>query len=305
MKYKTPVAFEAALMHRLRAHHEQTGMPIDRLLKLIAFDRLMARFTASGLRYLTKGGFVLELRLDRARTTRDVDVSLYGDPTSLFDRVTEAAALDLADFFQFTLALPSRESLSVIAGAGVPYGGQRFKCTCLLGNKVFARFGLDVAIADPAAYEPELLAGLDWLAFAGIDPVWHPVLSREHHIAQKLHAYTLPREPERPNSRVKDLPDLILLARTGPIEMTAVRQAIDDTFTMRGSHPVVERLPPPPSTWAESYPPIADEIGLSQVTLADAHTAAARFIDPILGSRDEARWDPSSWSWAPRHAPAG
>lgn len=93
MKYQTPRSFEMALAHHLDSRRSATGMPIDRQRQLIAFDRLTARFTAAGLRYLVKGGFVLELRLDRARTTRDVDVSLYGDPTNLADRITDACAL--------------------------------------------------------------------------------------------------------------------------------------------------------------------------------------------------------------------
>ena len=46
----------------------------------------------------------------------------------------------------------------------------------------------------------------DVLAFAGIAPPTLRLYPVETHIAEKLHAYTLPRP--RPNSRVKDLPDL-------------------------------------------------------------------------------------------------
>jgi hypothetical protein len=48
------------------------------------------------------------------------------------------------------------------------------------------------------------------LAFAGIAPPTLRLYPIETHIAEKLHAYTMPRA--RPNSRVKDLPDLGLLA---------------------------------------------------------------------------------------------
>jgi nucleotidyltransferase AbiEii toxin of type IV toxin-antitoxin system len=45
------------------------------------FDRLLARVTrVLGKAAMLKGGLVLELRLERARTTRDVDLRLVGSP---------------------------------------------------------------------------------------------------------------------------------------------------------------------------------------------------------------------------------
>ncbi|MEZ4436484.1 MAG: nucleotidyl transferase AbiEii/AbiGii toxin family protein [bacterium] len=297
MKYKTPNAFEMALVQHLQARHRACGMAIDRLRQLIAFDRLVARLSAAGLEYLTKGGFVLELRLERARTTRDVDISLYGDPARLGERVAAACALDLGDFFRFRLAPPTKASLGVIGGPGVRYAGQRFVCTCSLGGKEFTRFGLDVAVADPPDCTPEYVDGLDWLAFAGVAMVRHPVLSREHHIAQKLHAYTLPRPDDRPNSRLKDLPDLVLLASAGPIRTRAVRAAIEATFSHRATHAPPSHLPPPPAHWAEGYPEMAADIGLTHATLDDVLVAARAFVDPILASNDDAEWDPIGWVW--------
>ncbi len=77
-------------------------------------------------------------------------------------------------------------------------------------------FGVDVAFGDPLVGEPDIVTGDDILGFAGIAPPslrLYPVVS---HIAEKLHAFTMPRP--RPNTRVRDLPDLALLATTGPIE---------------------------------------------------------------------------------------
>ena len=54
------------------------------------------------------------------------------------------------------------------------------------------------------------IKGEDYLGFAGIAAPELLLIPVETHIAEKLHAYTLPRPT--PNSRVRDLPDLALLA---------------------------------------------------------------------------------------------
>jgi hypothetical protein len=58
----------------------------------------------------------------------------------------------------------------------------------------------------------------------------------ETHIAEKLHAYTMPRT--RPNTRVKDLPDMALLATAEPLEAARLRAALERTFAFRATHPL-------------------------------------------------------------------
>jgi hypothetical protein len=59
----------------------------------------------------------------------------------------------------------------------------------------------------------------------GIAPPTLRLYPIETHIAEKLHAYTMPRA--RPNSRVKDLPDLALLGTAQPIEAKRLRAALE------------------------------------------------------------------------------
>lgn len=302
MKYATPPAFAAALKTRLTRQSESTGMNIQRVRQLIAFDRLMARFAAAKVGHVIKGGFVLELRIGRARTTRDVDVSIYGDTANLTQRVQKAAELDLGDFFEFVIQRPAKASKAIITGPGVAYGGQRFRCTCLLGGRKFEVFGLDVAIADPPSKEQEDIPGLDWLTFAGIEPAMHPVLPRPYHIAQKLHAYTYPRPAQQPNSRDQDLPDLALIATIGPLYHRTVREAITSTFTTRATHDMPTFLPEPPRAWSDAYSAKARENDWRWQTLDDAYAAARAFIDPILTDATDATWNPETWTWIPARA---
>jgi hypothetical protein len=67
--YESPGAFKQALEHRLRAA-SASGDAFARRRQLLVFDRFLARVVqALGNAVVLKGGLVLELRLERARTT--------------------------------------------------------------------------------------------------------------------------------------------------------------------------------------------------------------------------------------------
>lgn len=80
--YRSPEAFRTALEQRIRKAVAGGGM--NRFRQLLVFDRFLTRaFQHFGERVILKGGLVLELRLDRARTTNDVDLRLVGDSRDL------------------------------------------------------------------------------------------------------------------------------------------------------------------------------------------------------------------------------
>ena len=75
--YNSPNAFKEALEQRLRSA-SKNGVDFARRRQLLVFDRFLARVVAV-LRdtVLLKGGLVLELRLERARTTKDIDLRIW------------------------------------------------------------------------------------------------------------------------------------------------------------------------------------------------------------------------------------
>lgn len=165
----------------------------------------------------------------------------------------------------------------------------------LLAGKVYGRpFGTDVAFAEPLLDDPETLTGEPWLDFLGLPATRVRAYPLTTHIAEKVHAYTLPRP--RPNSRVKDLPDRALLAGTRSVSADAVRTAIAATFGHRRTHPVPTSLPEPPDFWTASYRELAREHGLEWRTLDDLMRAVRAFLDPVLEGTD-GRWDPREWVW--------
>jgi hypothetical protein len=262
------------------------------------FDRFLARMAATfGEAVMLKGGLVLELRLERARTTKDVDLRLAGSSDDILARMQEAGRLDLGDFMTFEVGFDP--DTPDIVGDGVQYDGHRFRAECRLAGKIYgARFGVDVAFGGVVSGEVEEITTEDLLGFAGIAPASLRVVPIETHLSEKLHAYTMPRE--RPNTRVKDLPDLALLGTIRPLEAGQVRNAIQRTFGSRRVHPVPTRLPPPPEAWTAPYARMAELDDLPWRTLAEVAAVARALLDPLLSSDGAARWDPPSWSWKAR-----
>src|SRR5438105_3098028 len=96
--YTSPQAFKQALEQRLRTA-SKTGADFARRRQLLVFDRFLARIVALlGDGVLLKGGLVLELRLERARTTKDIDLRLTGSAHDVLARLQEAGRRDLGDF---------------------------------------------------------------------------------------------------------------------------------------------------------------------------------------------------------------
>lgn len=135
----------------------------------------------------------------------------------------------------------------------------------------------------------------DVLGFAGIAPPslrLHPI---ETHIAEKLHEYTMPRK--RPNSRVKDLPDIALLAGVRAIEAVGLRGALEQTFTSRKLQTLPVIFPPPQPAWTAPYARMAVEDELQWGDLETLTRAVDAFLGPVLHGSATGTWSPSTWRW--------
>lgn len=301
--YGSPAAFKQGLEQRLR-DVPSTSAPLARRRQLLVFDRLLARLVVVlGEAVVLKGGLALELRLARARSTKDIDLRTTSSPHDLLARLQAAGRLELGDFLSFEI-VPDDDHPE-IRTEGMPYEGFRFRAECKLAGKLYGqRFGLDVAFGDPMFGAPEAVVARDTLGFAGIAPPAVRLYPIESHLAEKLHAYTMPRL--RPNSRVKDLPDLALLATARPLAADRVAAAFTQTFAFRNTHAVPARLPDPPPIWQLPYAAMARDDQLPWRSLDDVTAAARQFLDPVLApvlpGPPGATWHPAEWRW--RTAPA-
>jgi hypothetical protein len=278
--YDTANALRAALEIRLLERSRSEVSDLQRLRRQVAFDRLLARMFDPSNRerdgWILKGGYALELRFRQARATRDMDLTVRTSGNSndvsiplLRERLITAALIRVPDFFVFevgevTLALEQ-----------APEGGARFPIDARLDGRSFVKFHVDLAAGDDVLEPLDEITGVDWLGFAGIGPVAVPALSVEQHWAEKLHAYTRPREG-RPNTRVKDLVDLILLIERESLLADRVLASVDSTFARRQTHTVPRELPLPPAAWERPFAALADECQLVHST-ATAHAAVSRY----------------------------
>lgn len=293
-RYTSPESFKQALEQRLRTS-TSGGVAFARKRQLLVFDRFLARVVALlGDAATLKGGLVLELRLERARTTKDVDLRMVGSPDEVLAKLQQAGRLTLGDFMSFEVTLDPEQP--EIQNDGMQYEGRRFRAEGRLAGKTYGTpFGVDVAFGDPILGEPEVVVADDVLGFAGIAPPRLRIYPVETHIAEKLHAYTMPRS--RPNSRVKDLPDIALLATTQAIGARRLHSALEQTFSFRGTHPLPASFPEPSSAWALPYAAMARDDGFAWRTLDEVTTAAKAFLDPVLAGEVDATWSPGAWRW--------
>ena len=297
-RYATPLAFKQALEQRIKSS-STTGADFARRRQLLVFDRFLARVVSVvGDAVMLKGGLVLEMRLARARTTKDIDLRMMGSADNVLERLQAAGRLDLGDYMSFEVQ-PDRDHPE-IRNEGMQYDGYRYRAECRLAGAIYSRpFGVDVAFGDPLVGEPDLAVAEDLLGFAGIEPPalrLYPVVS---HLAEKLHALTMPRS--RPNTRVRDLPDIALLATTGEINEVELRLAFERTFRFRGTHSLPASIPAPPAFWEEPYAAMAAADELIWKTLMEVTEAASSFLNPVLGHSPKGRiWIPADWCWRTR-----
>jgi hypothetical protein len=282
-RYKTPTALRRALEDRLLAAVRHEGGDIQRMRRQAAFDRLLCRlFHEPDAPWLLKGGYAMELRIRIARTTRDIDLAVRHSPGSSkqWDEVAirslleRAANIDLLDGFEFTFGEPTMDL------DAAPYGGSRYPVGAQMAGRRFASFHLDVSAGDVLREPFEILEGKDWLGFAGIMKAKLPAISREEQFAEKLHAYTLPRTG-RPNTRVKDFVDMLLLLDSDTIDPVRLADNIQSTFRRRGTHDVPPLLPVPLASWEEPFGEMAAECGLD-TNLTEQHQRLADFLAGIL-----------------------
>ena len=296
--FSTPTAFRHALEDRVKAAAKSAGRAdASRNRQLLLADRLLARLRIEfGEKVITKGGVALGLRLtEKARATRDLDLLIAGPPTTLLERLQSASSLNLHDQLEFTISR-APEDKGTIENDGLAYEGFRFRVTPMLGGKTYGdRFGLDVVLGPVPKQGVEEVEGGAMLSFVGIPAHRHRLLPRTLHIAEKLHAYTQPRPS--PNTRVKDLPDLVLLAHTGEFDAEGLRSVLHDLFAERGTHALPDSLPLPPSAlWVEAYARMARVNLLPWTSLEEVFATASAFLNPVLDG-SQGRWDAGSWMW--------
>jgi len=297
---RTPAGFRTQLLQRLRNEALRAGIPAQRLQQRVAFERLLARLPHDG-EWVLKGGFALQLRYGLlTRPTRDVDLRSSLDPAAALGRLRQAAAAARgSDHFSFEFGEVTQEL------QGAPGGSLRVRVVARVAGLELVTFHIDLSSGDGLVGPPDILRGSDMLQFAGIVPVEFPVYPVAQHLAEKLHAYTLPREQE--NTRVRDLVDLVVITAAETVDADRLSRSVEATFVARGTHPIPRLLPEPPASWEQPFAAIsAEAVRVPATGLREGHGLAARFRDPFLSDGAvHQSWLPDQrrWSQAPELLP--
>jgi len=264
-RYKTAASFRRALEDRLQILAVKNNLELQRMRRRVAFNRFLARmFSDKTAGWVLKGGYSMELRLDNARSTRDIDLSFSGKTGAtgnkphkfILELLQKTAATDLNDFFTFQIGQLQMEL------DGPLYGGARYPVQALIDGKLFIAFHVDIALGDYMPAELEIAEEPDWLSFAGIETARFNMIPRAVQFAEKLHSYTLPRAV--PNSRVRDLVDMLLLIKEGKLDKSNLKQALAAVFARRKTHELPARLDVPPDIWAKPFQSMSASCGLAE-----------------------------------------
>jgi hypothetical protein len=247
------------------AYARQHGQPPARVRNWVSHMVLggaleRAGFEGEGRRFTIKGGVALELRLRHlARATKDLDLTLMSEEADLGRELASA----LANPYQgFTFRVRDEPEV-------MPNGASRLEVSLQYLGKGWGTVQVDVGPREGSTTEVEMVEAISLAPFGLDGPETLPCLSLPYHVAQKIHAMTLPEQDGRRNDRFRDLVDLLLL-REWVTDLEVVRQACIEVFQTRETHP----WPPlftPPEHWVDGYARLAAEMGLRA---ADVHQAA-------------------------------
>ena len=262
-KYKSAAGFRMAVKSKLNEISQKTGQDVQRLYRQVAYAQFLARlFLDDSISWVLKGGHALELRLEKSRATKDVDLAMKNinwihskkkeSSSALRELLLEKSQIDLGDYFEFKISQP------VLSLDNAPYGGSRFHVEAMIDGKTFSKFLIDISIGDAWIEPQDTLRLSSYLEELKLESFSVKAISIEHHIAEKIHALTLPRDVS--NSRVKDLVDLFLIFKFEKFSNEKIKDCIKETFTKRNTHKIPTELPLPNESWEKLFKNMMDSI---------------------------------------------
>lgn len=275
---KNSADFLKSLKAHLSRHSEMSGKSLNYLLSRVAFERFLARVMLDpSPSFLLKGGYGMELRYDRARATTDIDLTYLkkSKKQTSFEETTleelqHLCRTDLQDHFTYQIGFPKKSILNA------PYGGASFPITARIGGESLRlQFSLDIG-GDFLVDDVDIVKGTDWLLPYGISAPLIRMISIPQQFAEKIHAYTFPRNTI--NSRTKDLIDLFLLIDKPTEKFYKTLQRV---FSARNTHLLPAALPLPPPFWEKPFAEKAQECGIP-LSLEESFFQVSIFYDQIL-----------------------
>lgn len=297
--YVTPGAFRAALKDRFAALVKtDPRLSIDELQRQFAYDRVLARcFTGPGSAgWVLKGAGALLARLEGiSRHSKDIDL-YYAQQAADSDRAMDAflGAIDrdLGDHFRFevtkTTALQEEAK------------GRRVHLDAFLGSR-YAAFHVDIVVGTVMSGRPDTVPPLVPIDLGGLIRPSYRVFPIADHVADKVCAiielHGRADGTMRVSSRVKDLVDIAIIARTQSIPGSELRKALLTGTAHRGLILPSRFDVPDIEAWRTGYARRADDVPGQAPSFEEAIDLAHRLLDPVFAGPVVATWNPNACQW--------
>ena len=294
--YRTAQGFWRAVIEHARTTAKRDGGTVTAFTSQFVHERFLARIFAGPGGWVLKGGNAVLARVSDARTTQDVDLlGRLEDLETVYDELIAASKVDLGDHFRFE---PAKK---VTAGKGEDQPdveGLRVTFDAYCGSQKVHSVKVDLVVGSIMTTDPEeSLSQL--LEIEGLKPakiLLYPVVD---HVADKLCATQARYGSTRGrSSRVRDLVDLVVFARTQNIQGSDLINAIRSEWTVRK----LENTPSfdPPLEWRTQYSSIARGVRACGefTTFESAAELVSKLLDPACrGEAAGQRWECSALQW--------
>ncbi|WP_237708749.1 nucleotidyl transferase AbiEii/AbiGii toxin family protein [Kocuria rhizophila] len=295
--YRDGNALWAAARAHAKTESMTSGVPVEAVIRRFVVDRFLARvFVSPSARWVLKGGNAVLVRVHDARTTKDVDLlAELADPEDAVSALRAAVAIDLGDHFRFAVTGVRAASGGVLQ-PGI--AGCKVSLDAYCGVTRRHSFSVDVVTGSLMTASPEVRTrpGL----VPAVPPTRVSLYPVVDHIADKLCATQsmYGSAGDQSSTRVRDLVDLVVLARTQHVNGIELSQAIAAEWEHRG----LSGAPffAPPKSWDRLYPPVARRVPACGdfLTFDAAVELTTAFLDPVLdGSAEDCLWSPERLAW--------
>lgn len=263
----------------------ESGLTLTEQITQANHDRFLSRVFADGDRseWLLKGGTAMLARVARSRATRDLDLASTSaaDLDAAQDALERVASRDLGDHLHFQLVSVKE------TGRGENQPGVRTRRLVFAGQDVNTGRRLfdvpvDLVVGPPPIGTVETKEPSHRMRLGRPLPTHsYRLFPIADQIAEKVTA-TMSTYVGRPSSRVKDLIDLVTIARTQVVNLSELQAALDAKRALSRLEPFGEFSVP--GEWERSYRPLSvrtPAVGETR-TLVSATELVKRLVDPAL-----------------------
>lgn len=290
--YGSPDAFRRALTDRLRDLARDSRWSLPQLQRQIAYDRLLERLYLMDDGWIVKGAAALVARDLAVRETVDVDIYRSAKLRQAETDLRKAANRDIGDWFRFEIG----RSHPTSAGAA----GLQLPVTAFIGTTEWCIFRVDLVGSEiRITGRPDQVAPIARIAIPDIEQHGYRAYPLVDHIADKVAAILQPYGAGRvPSTRYKDLVDLVAIVSQATVEAEPQRAALVSEADRRGIALPKTFSVPDRELWDKGYAAEARRSLLDKaLSLEDALTVVAPFLDPLLDGTAAGIWDPESGRW--------